>query len=142
VRLIELARNAQRLFEKQDSREKRRLLNFLVSNSSWRGGELTVTLRQPFDLIAKTTAIDIKKRPLETSPAAFLVFGSGGRTRTCDIAVNSRSLYQLSYAGSGFLLDHQTIATAATFFARPFAVTAVEARTGIEPVYTALQAAA
>lgn len=34
VRLIELAQNAQRLFEKQDSREKRRLLNFLVSNSS------------------------------------------------------------------------------------------------------------
>jgi site-specific DNA recombinase len=62
VRLIELARNAQRLFEKQDSREKRRLLNFLVSNSSWRGGELTVTLRQPFDLIVKITAIDIKRK--------------------------------------------------------------------------------
>ncbi len=52
VRLIELAQNAQRLFEKQDSREKRRLLNYLVSNSSWRDGKLTVILRQPFDLIA------------------------------------------------------------------------------------------
>jgi site-specific DNA recombinase len=62
VHLIELAQNAQRLFEKQDSREKRRLLNFLVSNSTWRGGELTATLRQPFDLIAETTAFDAKRK--------------------------------------------------------------------------------
>jgi site-specific DNA recombinase len=62
VHLIELAQNARRLFEKQGSREKRRLLNFLVSNSSWRGGKMTVTLRQPFDLIAKTTAIEAAKK--------------------------------------------------------------------------------
>jgi hypothetical protein len=62
VRLIELSQNAQRLFEKQDSREKRRLLNFLVSNSSWQDGELTSTLRQPFDLIAETTAIEAKRK--------------------------------------------------------------------------------
>jgi len=62
VRLIELAQNAQRLFEKQDSREKRRLLNFLVSNSSWMDGKLTVTLRQPFDLIAETTAIEANRK--------------------------------------------------------------------------------
>jgi site-specific DNA recombinase len=62
VRLIELAQNAQRLFEKQDSHEKRRLLNFLVSNSYWRGGELTVKLQQPFDLIAETTAAEAKRK--------------------------------------------------------------------------------
>jgi site-specific DNA recombinase len=56
VQLLELARNAQRLFEKQESREKRRLLDFIVSNCSWKGGELTATLRQPFDLLAETTA--------------------------------------------------------------------------------------
>jgi site-specific DNA recombinase len=55
VRLLELARNAQRLFERQEPREKRRLLNFLVSNCSWKGGELKATLRQPFDLLAETT---------------------------------------------------------------------------------------
>jgi site-specific DNA recombinase len=55
VRLLELARDAHRLFEKQEPREKRRLLNFLVSNCSWEGGELTATLRQPFDLLAETT---------------------------------------------------------------------------------------
>jgi site-specific DNA recombinase len=55
VRLLELARNAPRLFERQEPREKRRLLNFLVSNCSWKSGDLTVTLRQPFDLLAETT---------------------------------------------------------------------------------------
>jgi site-specific DNA recombinase len=57
VRLLELARNAQRLFAKQEPREKRRLLDFVVSNCSWKSGELTAALRQPFDLLAKTTAI-------------------------------------------------------------------------------------
>jgi site-specific DNA recombinase len=57
VRLLELARNSQRLFEKQEPREKRRLLNFVVSNCTWKGGELVADLRQPFDLLAETTAI-------------------------------------------------------------------------------------
>ena len=56
VRVLELARNAQRLFDKQEPREKRRLLNFVVSNCSWRDGELSVSLRQPFDLLADTAA--------------------------------------------------------------------------------------
>jgi DNA invertase Pin-like site-specific DNA recombinase len=57
VRILELARNAQQLFEKQEPREKRRLLNFLVSNCSWKGRELTTVLCQPFDLLAETTAV-------------------------------------------------------------------------------------
>ena len=44
VRILELARNAQRLFENQEPREKRRLLNFLVSNCSWKGGEAEYSL--------------------------------------------------------------------------------------------------
>ena len=62
VRVFELARNAQRLFAKQDARGKRRLPNFLVSSGSWRDGELTATLRQPFDLIVEITAIDAKRK--------------------------------------------------------------------------------
>jgi site-specific DNA recombinase len=57
VRLLELARNAQRLFEKQEPREKRRLLDFVVSNCTWKGGKLVANLRQPFDLLAETTSI-------------------------------------------------------------------------------------
>jgi len=57
VQLLELARNAQRLFERQESRQKRRLLNFVLSNCSWADGEMTATFRQPSDLLAETTAI-------------------------------------------------------------------------------------
>lgn len=57
VQLLELARNAQRLFARQEPRQKRRLLNFLLSNCSWAHGEMTATFRQPFDLLAETTAI-------------------------------------------------------------------------------------
>jgi len=54
VQLLELARNAQRLFAKQAPREKRRLLSFLLSNCTWDDGEVIATFRQPFDLLAGT----------------------------------------------------------------------------------------
>ena len=52
VGILELAKHAAELFEKQPASEKRRLLDFVVSNCSWANGELTVEFRQPFDLIA------------------------------------------------------------------------------------------
>jgi site-specific DNA recombinase len=45
------------IFEKQEPRERRRLLNFVVSNCTWKGEQLVANLRQPFDLLAETTAI-------------------------------------------------------------------------------------
>ncbi len=57
VQILELARNAQKLFEQQQPREKRRLLNFVLSNCSWEDGEVVAAFRQPFDLLAQTTAI-------------------------------------------------------------------------------------
>ena len=56
VRLIELAKSASRLFTKQQPYEQRRLLNFVLSNSTWQNGELHPTFRQPFDLIAQANA--------------------------------------------------------------------------------------
>src|ERR1700735_5428530 len=52
IRLLELTRNMHRLFEKQQAAEKRRLLDFVVSNSVWKGGEIVPVWRQPFDMIA------------------------------------------------------------------------------------------
>ena len=46
VRLLELARNAERLFAKQEPREKCRLLNFLLSNCTWEDGEVVATFRR------------------------------------------------------------------------------------------------
>jgi hypothetical protein len=57
VQILELARNAQRLFARQEPRQKRRLLNFVLSNCSWEDGVVRATFRQPFDLLAETTAI-------------------------------------------------------------------------------------
>ena len=67
VQILELARNAQRLFEKQEPREKRRLLNFVLSNCSWEDGEVVATFRQPFDLLAETAAIASARRPMRTA---------------------------------------------------------------------------
>jgi site-specific DNA recombinase len=40
VQLLELARNAKRLFGRQEAREKRRLLYFVLSNCTWEQGEV------------------------------------------------------------------------------------------------------
>jgi site-specific DNA recombinase len=52
IQLLELARRAHELFEQQPPAEKRRLLNFVLSNCSWKDGKLTGTFRQPFDMLA------------------------------------------------------------------------------------------
>ncbi len=50
IGIRELSRRACDLFGKQEALEKRRFLNFLFSNCSWKNGELEVTYRQPFDI--------------------------------------------------------------------------------------------
>ena len=60
VALLELARNAQRLFAKQEPREKRRLLNFVLSNCTWEDGEVVATFRQPFDILAETQPLSLR----------------------------------------------------------------------------------
>jgi site-specific DNA recombinase len=50
---LEMSRNARRLFDREQPMEKRRLLNFMVSNSTWANGELNSTLREPFRSIAE-----------------------------------------------------------------------------------------
>jgi len=54
VLLLDVVRRMPELFEKHVPKEKRRLLDFVLSNSTWAGGELTVEFRQPFDLLAVT----------------------------------------------------------------------------------------
>ena len=59
VQILELARDAQRLFAQQEPRQKRRLLDFLASSCFWADGELRATFRQPFDLLAETTVVAV-----------------------------------------------------------------------------------
>jgi DNA invertase Pin-like site-specific DNA recombinase len=56
VQLLELAHNAPVLFESQPPVEKRKLLDFVLSNCTWKGGELTAKYRQPFDVLAVAVA--------------------------------------------------------------------------------------
>ena len=62
VQILELARNAQRLFAQQEPREKRRLLNFVLSNCTWEDGEVVATFRQPFDFWRKRRYRDAPRR--------------------------------------------------------------------------------
>ena len=54
VALLTLARKAHGLFEGSSGPEKRRLLNFLLSNCTWKHGELSADYQQPFDMLAET----------------------------------------------------------------------------------------
>jgi len=54
ARLLELAGQCQELFARQPAAEKRKLLDFALSNCSWAGGTLTPVFRPPFDLLVET----------------------------------------------------------------------------------------
>lgn len=56
VALIGLAKEAHRVFDTQPAGEKRRLLNFLLSNCTWADGELRADFNEPFDFLAETVA--------------------------------------------------------------------------------------
>jgi len=56
VQLLELAQHAHVLFESQPPVEKRKLLDFVLSNCTWKGGELAAKYRQPFDALAVAAA--------------------------------------------------------------------------------------
>ena len=92
VALLELANNAQRLFAKQEPREKRRLLNFLLSNCTWEDGVLTVRFRQPFDMLAETITAVRGETFRNPDLAAKQTNGSPSRTRTCDHSINRRKV--------------------------------------------------
>lgn len=70
VQILELASNAQKLFDSQEPRQKRRLLNFLLSNCFWDEGEVVATFRQPFDLLAETTRIAASRQATDTAFSA------------------------------------------------------------------------
>ena len=69
IKLMDLARRAHELFENQSPKEKRRLLDFVLSNSTWKNGELQVKYRQPFDVLAVAVALDQTMKGPASTPA-------------------------------------------------------------------------
>ena len=53
IYILELAQRVYSLYTKQTSAERRRLLNFLLSNCTFDGVSLCPTYRKPFDLLVK-----------------------------------------------------------------------------------------
>ena len=62
MQLLELARKAHVPFRKQKPSEKRRLLNFVLSNCTWKGSELQAESRQPFDMLVVANTAHEKKK--------------------------------------------------------------------------------
>ncbi|RAP34947.1 hypothetical protein DID80_07010, partial [Candidatus Marinamargulisbacteria bacterium SCGC AAA071-K20] len=54
VKILELSNRAYELYEKQDVKEKQKLLKFLLSNSKMQGNTVDFVLKMPFCLIVKT----------------------------------------------------------------------------------------
>ncbi|MCD4776445.1 MAG: recombinase family protein [Candidatus Aegiribacteria sp.] len=72
VDLLELIRNARTTYSKRDSSEKRRLLNNLLSNCLWKGGNLSVEFRHPYDMIVDTNRVyEAKKAEGNDSNSLF-----------------------------------------------------------------------
>jgi site-specific DNA recombinase len=65
AKLLELAQHAVILYDKQTPQEKRRIINFVCSNSVWKDGHLKPNYRQPFDMLAETN------QACQTKKAAF-----------------------------------------------------------------------
>ena len=79
VQILELAQNAQKLFARQEPREKRRLLNFVLSNCTWEDGEVVAAFRQPFDLLAETAAIAMRSEADNKGDSAKSEIWLGGQ---------------------------------------------------------------
>jgi hypothetical protein len=70
VRIIELSQRLHSMFVKQPAHEKRRLLDFVVSNCSWKDGRLFPTFRQPFDMLAVAVAKNLASETVNEVPSA------------------------------------------------------------------------
>jgi DNA invertase Pin-like site-specific DNA recombinase len=70
IRLLDLAHRAHRLFENQPPSEKRKLLDFVLSNCRWKHGQLQAEYRKPFDMLAVAVAKD-------QMPAGVIAPGNG-----------------------------------------------------------------
>ena len=94
IQILELARDAQRLFERQEPREKRRLLVFVLSNCSWKDGEVIATFRQPFDLLAESTAVAARPDAATTANLAKSEIWLGDLDSNQGCPVQSRKFYR------------------------------------------------
>ena len=62
IKLLELMQGAEMLYKNQPAQEKRKLLQFVYSNSTLHNGQVQFNFRKPFDLLVVTNAEYQKKK--------------------------------------------------------------------------------
>jgi site-specific DNA recombinase len=95
VKLLEIAGKARDLFSIQSAHEKRRLLNFLLSNCTWKGGKLDATFRQPFDLLNDTIRVHKTRAPVHCLVRAGFENWLGGLDSNQDSQIQNLESCQL-----------------------------------------------
>ena len=99
IRTFELAQDIVRLYDRQEMLEKRRILDFVLSNSTWKDASLHPEYRQPFDMLAVTNATYPKKRPPSQRKTTFFKYGAPERIRTPNLLIRSQTRYPISPLG-------------------------------------------
>ncbi len=68
---LRLAKRAKAIFESSQPEEKRKLLSFLLANSTLHGKNLTFTMRSPFDVMFSNTHHMTMRRELDAVRTYF-----------------------------------------------------------------------
>ncbi len=92
IKIIELAQRAVFLYDKQEMPEKRRLLDFVCSNSTYVDGQLIVEYRKPFDLLADMNAKYQRINNVSMQKKQSVSQSGADETRTRDILRDRQAL--------------------------------------------------
>ena len=93
IKLLELAQQAHQQFESRPPAEKRRMLDLILSNCSWKDGQVVAEYRQPFDLIAAAAQADCGLRGGGGSNGGDFGNWLGGRDSNPDTQIQSLQSY-------------------------------------------------
>ena len=94
IALLRLARTAHTLFENYSGLEKRRLLNFVLSNCTWKHGELHAEIANPLVSLRKRSLKPTHLKGAAVPEPPNLKIGRGDRIRTCDPLLPKQMRYQ------------------------------------------------
>ncbi len=94
IKLLQLAQRAHQVFENQPPAEKRKMLDFVLSNCRWKDGQSAAEYRQPFDLIAAATEADRQARASGGSRSGDFGNWLGGRDSNPDTQIQSLPSYR------------------------------------------------
>jgi hypothetical protein len=78
MQILELAERAHELYLKQDAGNMRHLLRFVLTESAMQAGKLTPAYRQPFDILARMSAMAPRRAPTRRRSSKLTVWGPYG----------------------------------------------------------------